>query len=141
MAKIIDHLSQGEILAQMAEEKKVTRLVDVGELEADLKKKTSQKRRPRARLPTSCSARASKMSCLTSKTSLPLTLRACDLRQSGLLCGAWQMVRSASAGSADAKRFLQRSTGTRNMPITAAAGAKWKKRMKARYAKNDDDTV
>lgn len=39
MAKIIDHLSQGEILAQMAEEKKVTRLVDVGELEADLKKR------------------------------------------------------------------------------------------------------
>nr|DAR23394.1 MAG TPA: DNA primase/helicase [Caudoviricetes sp.] len=38
MAKIIDHLSQGEILAQMAEEKKITRLVDVGELEADLKK-------------------------------------------------------------------------------------------------------
>ena len=56
-------------------------------------------------------------------------------------CGAWQMVRSSSAGTADAKRFLQHSIGTRNMPIAAAAGAKWKQRMKARYAKNDDDTV
>lgn len=45
----------------MAEEKKITRLADVGELEADLKK-TSQKRRPRARLPTSCSVKASAMS-------------------------------------------------------------------------------
>lgn len=38
MAKIIKCMPQGEILAQMAEEKKITRLVDVGELEADLKK-------------------------------------------------------------------------------------------------------
>lgn len=36
MAKIIKCMPQGEILAQMAEEKKITRLVDVGELEADL---------------------------------------------------------------------------------------------------------
>lgn len=38
MAKIIKCMPQGEIIAQMAEEKKITRLVDVGELEADLKK-------------------------------------------------------------------------------------------------------
>lgn len=38
MDKIIKCMPQGEILAQMAEEKKITRLVDVGELEADLKK-------------------------------------------------------------------------------------------------------
>ena len=59
------------------DKKKTVRLADVSELEADLKK-TSQKRRPKARLPTSCSARASKMSCPTSKklpTIDPKTLR------------------------------------------------------------------
>lgn len=38
MAKIIKCMPQVEILAKMAEEKKITRLADVGELEADLKK-------------------------------------------------------------------------------------------------------
>lgn len=58
-----------------------------------------------------------------------------------ILCGAWQMARSASAGTADAKRFLQHSTGIRTMFIVAATGAKWKQRLEARYAKNDDDAV
>lgn len=65
----------------MAEEKKIARLVDMLANWKLTSKKTSQKRRPRVRLPISCSVKASKMSCPTLKNFPPLTLRACGLKR------------------------------------------------------------
>ena len=67
----------------MAEEKKIIRLADVGELEAGLKKKTWPKKRLRGRLRTSCIARASATSCPIWAICPPSTRKRCGLWHTG----------------------------------------------------------
>lgn len=66
----------------MDKKEKTVRLVDVSELEADLKK-NSPKKMPRARVPISCSVKASKMNYQTSKTFPPSTRSLCGLWRTG----------------------------------------------------------
>lgn len=77
----IENVAIGRV-ASVAEAKKIIRLADVGELEADLKK-TWPKKRPKGRPRTSCIARASATSCPIWAICPPLTPKACAGTQGG----------------------------------------------------------